>query len=126
MKREPVRSSDNAPARADSRRVTRGSGDIFLDLGVTLTPEDRVKIVIAHEITRVIAEKKYTQVRAAALMGTDQAKVSRIARGLVDGFSAERLVAYLLALGVDVDMNTSDSGNRVGRISLTPKIAAVG
>jgi predicted XRE-type DNA-binding protein len=106
--------------------VTRGSGDVFADLGISLTSEDRVKIVIAHEITRVIVAKKLTQVQAAKVMGTDQAKVSKISRGLLDGFSAERLMAFLLSLGIDVNINTSESAESVGRISITPLLAAVG
>lgn len=124
MKREPGTSRGRVPVSDVAQPVTRSSGDVFLDLGVNLSPEDRVKIVIAHEITRVIVAKHLTQVQAARIMGTDQAKVSRISRGLLDGFSAERLMAFLLALGIDVKINTSESRGPVGKMTITPLVAA--
>lgn len=125
-KTESGKSSARVSDKTEARAVTRGSGDVFLDLGIELSPEDRIKIVIAREITRVIVAKSYTQVQAAELMGTDQAKVSRISRGLLKEFSAERLMVYLLALRIDVNMNTSDAGDRVGRMTFTPLRVAAG
>ena len=70
----------SAKPQAESERfaMARGSGDIFADLGIELSGEDKVKIEIAAEITRVIQSKGYTQVKAAAVLKTYQAKVSRI------------------------------------------------
>ncbi|MCR4339489.1 MAG: helix-turn-helix domain-containing protein [Gemmatimonadaceae bacterium] len=41
---------------------------------------------------------------AAALMGIDQPKVSRMLRGRFGGFSTQRLLAFLTALGHDVEI----------------------
>jgi predicted XRE-type DNA-binding protein len=51
---------------------------------------------------RVIA--KLTQVRAAAVLGVDQPKGSALLRGKLGGFSTERLLRFLNALGQDVEV----------------------
>lgn len=45
-----------------------------------------------------------TQAAAAAIMGVDQPKVSLIANGRLDGFTQDRLMRYLRALGDDVEI----------------------
>jgi predicted XRE-type DNA-binding protein len=107
-------------------RITRGSGNVYADLGIELSPEEEVKIAIAAEITRVITARGYTQSEAAAIIGAHQSKVSRISRGLISGFSAERLMFYLLKLGMNVDIRTSESECRVGRLVVTPAVAVAG
>ena len=66
-----------------------------------------------------------TQQQAAVILGTDQAKVSNIARGRLDGFSIERLFGFLQALGYDVDIRLRRARRRDGRITMHP-LAAVG
>ncbi|MGH7248147.1 MAG: helix-turn-helix domain-containing protein, partial [Pseudomonadota bacterium] len=56
--------------------VTRGSGNVFADLGLP-NPEERLaKAELALAISRAIKERGLTQREAAALMGIDQPKVS--------------------------------------------------
>ncbi|WP_371832824.1 helix-turn-helix domain-containing protein [Mesorhizobium koreense] len=100
--------------RSDNDQIVQSSGDIFADLDVKLNPEDIIRIEIAREITRVIQSRKYTQVEVARRLGTNQARVSDITRGRLDRFTADRLLRYLLALGVNLDVHTSDaSGSNV-------------
>jgi predicted XRE-type DNA-binding protein len=96
--------------------VVDSSGDVFADLGVTLTGEDAWKVAIAREITAAISRQKMTQAEAASKIGTDQAKVSNLTRGKLDGFSVERLMAYLLRLGFDIDMHISRTPSSKGRV----------
>ena len=52
--------------------VTRGSGNVFADLGLP-NPEERLaKAQLAYAISRVIRERGLTQRAAARLMGIDQ------------------------------------------------------
>ena len=51
-----------------------------------------------------LAERKLTQVKAAALLGIDQPKVSALMRGKLDGFSIDRLLRFLNVLGHDVEI----------------------
>ena len=96
--------------------VTYGTGDVFADLGLELTPEDRIKILIARQISRAIVERDLTQVDAAKVLEIDQAKVSNLTRGRIAGFSVERLMKFVAALGWDVDIEMRPSGNERGRV----------
>ncbi|WP_431323218.1 helix-turn-helix domain-containing protein [Rhizobium sp. YTU87027] len=100
----PVRKGDN-------ERIVQSSGNIFADLGLDLSPEEEIKIEIAREITRVIVARRYTQSQVARLLGTTQARVSEITCGKLTGYSAERLLRYLLSLGVNIDVYVSDASD---------------
>jgi transcriptional regulator with XRE-family HTH domain len=47
-------------------------------------------------------KRKLTQKKAAEVMGIDQPKVSAILRGRLSGFTIERLMRFLMALGMDI------------------------
>jgi predicted XRE-type DNA-binding protein len=84
--------------------VTRGSGNVFADLGLP-NPEERLaKAELAHAISRVIKERGLTQREAAKLMDVDQPKVSHILRGRLADFSTERLMGFLTGLGRDIEI----------------------
>jgi predicted XRE-type DNA-binding protein len=55
-------------------------------------------------IDRIIRERKLTQAAAAELMGIDQPKVSAMLAGQFRGYSVERLMRFLVALGHDVEI----------------------
>lgn len=85
-------------------QVTRGSGNVFADLGLP-NPEDRLaKAELALAIARVIKERGLTQRAAAELMGIDQPKVSHVLRGRLADFSTERLMSFLRGLGRDIEI----------------------
>lgn len=93
-----------ASAEPTEIRVTRGSGNVFKDLGLP-NPEERLaKAQLASLIDDVIRERALTQQDAAALMGIDQPKVSHLLRGRLSGFSTQRLIGFLTALGRDVEI----------------------
>lgn len=93
--------------RSDKNRVSDSSGNIFADLNLPSSDEDILKVKIAHAIAVTIQKRRLTQVEAASILGTDQARVSAIARGRLKEFSTERLFNFLTALGFDVDVNIS-------------------
>jgi predicted XRE-type DNA-binding protein len=84
--------------------VTRGSGNVFADLGLP-NPEERLaKAELALAISRAIKERGLTQREAGALMGIDQPKVSHVLRGRLADFSTERLMSFLMGLGRDLEI----------------------
>ena len=90
-------------ARAAKIRVTRGSGNVFADLGLPNAADLLAKAELAVAISRVIKERG-SQREAAVLMGIDQPKVSRVLGGRLDDFSTERSLMFLVGLGRDVDI----------------------
>jgi predicted XRE-type DNA-binding protein len=82
--------------------VTRGSGNVFADLELPNPDERLAKAQLASLIDDVIRERKLTQRQAAGLLGIDQPKISRLRNGQLTGFSTQRLLDFLTALGRDV------------------------
>lgn len=102
-------------------RVTRGSGNVFADLGLP-NPEERLaKAQLAYAIAQAIQERGLTQREAAALMGIDQPKVSHILRGRLADFSTDRLLGFLTGLGRDVEivLTKAPRSRKQGRLRVT-------
>ena len=88
---------------ADSA-ITRGTTNVFADLGYADADERQTKLRLAHAINDVIARRRLTQDAAAAKLGVNQPKVSALANYKLDGFSVERLMIFLTALDQDVEI----------------------
>lgn len=90
---------------SDELKSTKSSGNIFQDLGYHDADEHLLKVKFAIVINRIIAEKKITQVETAKLLGIDQPKISRLSRGLLTGFSIDKLITFLILLNQDIEVN---------------------
>src|SRR5215212_11455872 len=85
-------------------RFERGSGNVFADLGLPNPDIALAKAALVQHIRELIAERKLTQAKAAALLGLDQPKVSALVRGRVEGYTLDRLIRFLNALGQRVEI----------------------
>src|ERR1043165_4144060 len=94
-------------ARSPRERVQPSSGNVFADLGFEDSEERLMKAKLASKIAQLIEEKGWTQSQTAARIGLDQPKVSRLLRGQLSGFSADRLFAVLNRLGHSVEVRIS-------------------
>jgi predicted XRE-type DNA-binding protein len=92
------------PQPTDAISVTHGSGNVFADLGFEDAPELQVKAGLTHQICNRLKALGLTQVQAAAQLGISQPDVSKLMNGRYTGFSADRLIALLNALQVDIDI----------------------
>jgi predicted XRE-type DNA-binding protein len=106
MRKEPI----------DNKSVTDSTGNVFVDLGLPVSEKEMLKVHIAQAITVTVQKRDLTQKQAAALIGTDQAKLSAVLSGRLSGFSIDRLITYLVRLGRDIDVNISDSHADRGKI----------
>jgi predicted XRE-type DNA-binding protein len=95
--------------------VREGSGNVFADLGVANPEEELAKAQLASHIRHAIRRRRLTQMRAAALMGLDQPKVSALMNGRLGGFSSDRLLRFLMALGQDVQIVVKATPRRRAR-----------
>jgi predicted XRE-type DNA-binding protein len=109
-----------AKRRSKKMEVEVGSGNVFADLGFPDAAELDIKVRLAVEIVRLINARRLSQVAAAALLKINQPKVSALKHYKLDGFSVERLMTFLLALGQDVEIRIRShrSSNLSGRISI--------
>jgi predicted XRE-type DNA-binding protein len=67
-------------------------------------------------IDRIIRERKLTQSAAGELMGIDQPKVSAMLAGQFRGYSVERLMRFLVALGHDVEIVVKPKKRRAAEL----------
>lgn len=80
------------------------SGNVFADLGIENPEDELTKAKLAWEIEKIIMKRKLTQAAAAKVIGINQPKISALIRRRLDGFSVERLIHFLNALGQDIDI----------------------
>jgi predicted XRE-type DNA-binding protein len=112
------RKAEAASEAAES--ITRGTGNVFADLGYVDAEERRTRLRLAHAINGVIARRRLTQAAAAGKLGVNQPKVSALANYRLDGFSVERLMTFLTALDRDIEIviKSKPRSRAVGRISV--------
>ena len=103
--------------------VTRGSTNVFADLGYANSEEMLAKAKLVSRISDLIKRRRLTQGDAAALLGIDQPNVSRLLRGQLGGFSYERLLKFLNALGCDIEIVVKRSGRARRDAQITVKAA---
>jgi len=85
-------------------RIEASSGNVFADLGLPDAAELDTKARLAVEINRLIVAQRLTQATAAARLEVSQPKVSALKNYRLEGFSVERLMSFLIALGQDVEI----------------------
>jgi predicted XRE-type DNA-binding protein len=96
----------------NERYYKTSSGNVFADLGVEAPEEALAKAELTAKIAQIVETKRLTQAAAAKVLGIDQPKVSALLRGKLTGFSTERLIRFLNALGRDVEIVVKDRQKR--------------
>ena len=84
-------------------RVERSSGNVFADLGLKDAVEKKTRVRLAVAINDILRESHLSQA-AAVRLGINQPKISALANYRLKGFSVERLMNFLNALGRDVEI----------------------
>src|ERR1019366_8864109 len=98
--------------------IEEGSTNVYADLGYADAAEMQRKSQLAGEIARAIKARRLTQDGAAALLGIDQSKISRITRGQFRGVSEAKLLELVAKLGHDVKIVVGPVRRRAGKIEL--------
>jgi predicted XRE-type DNA-binding protein len=92
------------PRASKDHAVTRGSGNVFADLGLADAEERQTKLRLAHALNAIVEAQKLTQAAAAERLGLNQPKVSALRNYKLEGFSVERLMTLLNALDRDIEI----------------------
>ena len=104
----------------DRNSITPGSGNVFADLNLPNAQEKQTKVRLAVTINQIIELGKLSQTAAAQILQVNQPKISALANYCVDGFSVERLMNFLNALGQDVEIVIRKApGKRTPKIRVT-------
>jgi len=84
------------------------SKNVFADLGFTEEEAAGLKLksCLFMSLQEAIKNSGKKQTDVAAIIGTDQAKVSKILNGKLDEFSIERIAEFMQKLGYDIHIGT--------------------
>lgn len=98
--------------------VEPSSGNVFADLGLVDAGELDTKVRLGVAVNRALRARRLTQKAAAVLLAINQPKVSALMHYKLDGFSVERMMTFLTALGSDIEIRITarPSATTSGRI----------
>ncbi|MGZ3554120.1 MAG: helix-turn-helix domain-containing protein [Vulcanimicrobiaceae bacterium] len=100
-----------AQAKASDTFV-QGSGNVYADLGLPNAKDLLARDQLVDAIAAVIEKRQLTQQKVAELTGVKQPKVSALLRGDTRGFTCDRLLRMLNALGQDVTIRVQPAKRR--------------
>jgi predicted XRE-type DNA-binding protein len=103
---------------------TKGSGNIFADLGLPNAEEHQLKAALLVQIKRLIADRQLTQTEAAKLIKMKQPDLSKLLRGHFKLASVEKLMLMLTAFDQDVEITIKPHRKRGQTGRITFKTAA--
>lgn len=100
--------------------ITRGTTNVFADLGFPDAAERQTKTRLAFALNELMKSRRLKQREAAELLGIPQPKVSAIKNYRLDNISVERLMEFLTALDQDVEIRIRPRARKGkgGRISV--------
>ena len=100
--------------------IVRSSGNVFADLGLPDAEAKQTKVRLAAAINQIIETMELSQTVAAKRLHLNQPKISALANYRLSGFSVERLIHFLNALGRDVEIVIrKPRSGRTGKIQVT-------
>jgi predicted XRE-type DNA-binding protein len=104
----------------EKMEVEAGSGNVFVDLGFPDAAELDIKVRLAVRIVRIINARRLSPVATGELLNINHPNVSALKNYKLEGFSVERLLIFLLALGRDVEIHVKSrlTFGTTGRLSV--------
>ena len=100
-----------------STRVTKGSGDVFQDLGFSPAQACnlRIRAELMTALRKFIENEGLTQAEAAKRLKVSQPRISDLVRGKISRFSLDALVNMLADAGMEVAVEVKRSSRAVAR-----------
>jgi predicted XRE-type DNA-binding protein len=99
-----------------SGKITRGSGNVFEDLGFDNPEEYQAKAELALQIIKIIEDRALTQKEAATLIGATQPDISKLKSGQLKGFTLDRLFSFLLRLNRNIQIRVTKAKGKSGKL----------
>lgn len=90
-------------------QVTKGSGNVFADIGLPNPEEALAKAEIARQVNRALAQRGIPQAKVAGILGVTQPRVSDLMRGRLTRFSLDKLLEFANRAGIDVEIRMKRS-----------------
>ena len=98
----------------------KGSTNVYADLGYPNAEEMLRKAQLTSEISKIIKTRRWSQQRAAEVMGIPQPKLSEMLRGHFRGISETKMLDCLARLGRDIQITIGPARRRTtpGQVSV--------
>ena len=82
-------------------RITKSKGNVFVDLGFSREEATvlAMRADLMARLRKLIANRGWTQVQAAARLGISQSRVSDLVRGKWEKFSLDMLITLAARIG---------------------------
>lgn len=93
---------------SDTQDWRVSAGNIFEELGIPDADIHDLKAQLTVRLNRAMAAQCCPQAEIARMLGVKQPQVSQLMNYKLQGFSAERLMIFLMKLGHAVDVRISD------------------
>jgi len=93
-------------------KIAGSSGNVFADLRLPNAGENQTRVRLAVVINQIITRERLGQVEAARRLNINQPKISALRNYKLNGFSVERLMKFLNALGHDVEISIGKRASR--------------
>jgi predicted XRE-type DNA-binding protein len=95
--------------------ITKGSGDVFADLGFSPVEARNLQIrsQIMTALRNFIKKERLTQADAAKRLKVSQPRISDLTRGKISRFSLDTLVNMLGDAGLEVDLRIKVPARKV-------------
>jgi predicted XRE-type DNA-binding protein len=106
--------------------VYQSSGNVFADLGFKNAEEELAKARLTAAVAKAIKSRRFkNQSVAAAALGIDQPKISKLLRGHFGEYSVERLLSFLTRLGYDVEIKVAEHAHprKLGHVEVVEAAA---
>ena len=91
--------------RDRNAKIAVSSGNVFADLRLPNAGEKQTRVRLAVVINQIITRERLGQVEAARRLNINQPKISALRNYKLNGFSVERLMNFVNALGHDVEIS---------------------
>jgi predicted XRE-type DNA-binding protein len=107
-------------AKKSKTSITPSAGNVFADLQLPDAEEKQTKVRLAVAINQIIERARLSQAAASEALKVNQPKISALANYRLEGFSVERLMNFLNALGRDIEIVIRKApGRRAPKIRVT-------
>jgi predicted XRE-type DNA-binding protein len=103
---------------ASSRRVIRGTKNVFADLGFPDADVRQVKLRLAYCVTESLDNRKLSDAAAAKALGVSLATVRSIRSYKLRAFSIQHLMSLVTAVGHDIEIvvRRTSRSRKAGRL----------
>lgn len=97
-----------------------GSGNVYTDLGFPDAEDLLIKAQLTLKISEIIKVRRWSQQKAAQVIGISQPKLSEILRGHFHGISEMKLLDCLARLGREIKIVVGPARRRItaGRVEV--------